>query len=71
MVKFKLKDVMKKRNVNIGQLSEMTGLHRNGISKMVNGKSKGIEFPTLDKLCDALECDVTDLIEYVKENKEK
>ncbi|GAC41607.1 helix-turn-helix domain-containing protein [Paenibacillus popilliae] len=41
------------------------GLHRNGISKLYNGDTNGIQFETLDLLCKSLECTVADLIEYV------
>lgn len=71
MIVIKLRSTMEKRGLNIGTLAERAGMHRNGISKILNGKNSGIEFDTLDKLCTALDCNVQDIIEYVKEEKSK
>ena len=31
------------------------------------GKNKGISMETLEKICDALQCDITDVIELAEE----
>ena len=45
------------------QLAERTGLRRDTISALERGKSQGIEFDTLARLCDALGCMPNDLLE--------
>ena len=50
----------------------MTGISLNALSKM--GKSGGtgakqITYEVLEKLCEALECDIADIIEYIPEKK--
>lgn len=67
MIFIKLKETMLKKNYNIATLAEKAGMHRNGISKILNGKNSGIEFDTLNKLCIALECNVSDIIEFIKD----
>ena len=45
------------------------GLTTNMIANM--GKNKGISMETLEKICDALQCEITDVIELVEpEEKE-
>ena len=67
MIRINLEKVMKEKGYNIGTLANKAGMHRNGISKIINEKNSGIEYETLDKLCTALDCNVGDILEYVKE----
>lgn len=69
MVKFHLSRIMGEKRLKIADLSRMTGLHRNGLTKLYNGDTDGIKFDTLDRLCKALDCTVSDLLEYVPDNK--
>ncbi|WP_391116018.1 helix-turn-helix domain-containing protein [Psychrobacillus sp. L3] len=69
MIIIKLKETMKEKNFNITELAEATGMHRNGISKILNEKNNGIEFDTLNKLCTVLECDVSDIVQFTKDEK--
>ncbi|MFK9120731.1 helix-turn-helix domain-containing protein [Peribacillus frigoritolerans] len=68
MIKVHLSRVMGERKMKISDLANATGLHRNGITKLYNEERKGIEFDTLEKLCDALDCDISDLLEIIKED---
>lgn len=65
MIKIHLSRIMGERRLKISDVSRMTGLHRNGITKLYNEETDGIKFDTLDKLCKALDCEVSDLIEYI------
>ncbi|MGX2959514.1 helix-turn-helix domain-containing protein [Peribacillus sp. JNUCC 23] len=67
MIKVHLSRVMGERKLKISDVSKMTGLHRNGITKLYNEETDGIKFDTLDKLCEALDCEITDLIERIKQ----
>lgn len=69
MIKINVRNVMKSRNLNIGQLSELTGISRNGISKMLNDKNEGIKYETINSLCKALNCQPGDLFEYIEDEK--
>ncbi|WP_062048670.1 helix-turn-helix transcriptional regulator [Bacillus sp. JCM 19034] len=60
-----LKSVMKKQGYNITKLSNDSGLHRNIISNIINNKTNGIDYSTIDKLCKALNCQVGDLFIYI------
>jgi putative transcriptional regulator len=56
------------KRLNIKILHEKTGLSRTTISQLFNEHARGIEFSTLAKLCDALDCDITEIL--VLEKKE-
>ena len=59
----KLREVMKKNNVSIYWLSKQTGITTATISKLCDQKTSGIRFYVLDKICDALNCEVSDILE--------
>lgn len=53
-------------------LSERVGITMANISILKNGKARAIRFDTLDKICEVLDCQPGDIIEYEKEvNDEK
>lgn len=54
-----------KKIKSIRQLSEETGISRLSLTKIYNGDAKGIEFNTLNTLCNFFECDISDILEYV------
>lgn len=48
--------------VNMKDIHEATGISRTTISNLYNENSKGIQFDTLDKLCNFFNCDVGELL---------
>ena len=63
-------DVMlAKRKMSVTQLSEKVGLSMVNISILKNGRAKGLRFATLNKICEALDCQPGDLIEYRKDEE--
>jgi len=60
-------DVMlAKRKMRVGTLAEKLGITISNISILKNGKAKAIKVATLIKLCDILDCQPGDLLEYRK-----
>ena len=60
-------DVMlAKRKMSVTELSERVGITMANVSILKNGKAKAIRMSTLDKLCEALDCQPGDLLEYRK-----
>ena len=58
-------DVMlAKRKMSVTELSEKVGMTMANISILKNGKAKAIRFATLNKLCEVLECQPGDILEY-------
>lgn len=56
----------KQRNLRQTDLSKMTGISQKALSELETGKSKGISFSTLTKLCDALDVSIDALFELVQ-----
>lgn len=58
-------DVMlAKRKMSVTELSERVGITLPNISVLKNGKAKAIKISTLAKLCEALNCQPGDILEY-------
>jgi putative transcriptional regulator len=58
---------MGKNRYNIQDVFEKTGLARSTISNLYHDRGHRIDFDTVDKLCDLFDCDVSELLERVKE----
>lgn len=60
-------DVMlAKRKMSVTELSERVGITMANISILKNGKAKAFKIQTLDKICEALDCEPGDILEYRK-----
>lgn len=62
MIKINLRVLMAIHKVNMKDIHEATGISRTTISNLYNENSKGIQFDTLDKLCNFFNCDVGELL---------
>ena len=63
-------DVMlAKRKMSVTELSERVGLTLSNLSILKTGKAKAIRFSTLEAICRALDCQPSDILEYVNEEK--
>ena len=58
-------DVMlAKRKMSVTELTEKVGLTMANISLLKNGKVKAIKLSTLNKICEVLQCQPADILEY-------
>ena len=58
-------DVMlAKRKMSVTELSERVGITISNISILKTGKARAIRFTTLEAICEALECQPGDILEY-------
>ncbi len=65
-------DVMlAKRKMSVTELSEKLGITIANVSILKNGKAKAIKIETLNKLCEALDCQPADLLEYRPDDPQK
>ena len=63
-------DVMTaKRKISLNELSERVGLTLSNLSILKTGKAKAIRFSTLEAICRALDCQPSDILEYVNDEK--
>lgn len=62
-------DVMlAKRKMSVTELSEKLDITMANVSILKNGKAKAIRLETLNKLCEILDCQPGDLLEYHPDN---
>ncbi|MCB5239147.1 MULTISPECIES: helix-turn-helix domain-containing protein [Niallia] len=63
-------DVMlAKRKMSVTELSEKVGITMANLSILKNGKAKAIRISTLDAICEALDCQPGDILEYRKDGE--
>lgn len=58
--------MMAKRKISLQQLAVKVELTNSNLSILKTGKAKAIRFSTLEALCEALDCQPGDLLEYVE-----
>ncbi|KIL74639.1 helix-turn-helix domain-containing protein [Pseudobacillus badius] len=58
--------MMAKRKMSLTELSEQLGITMANVSILKTGKAKAIKFSTLEKICEVLECQPGDILEYKK-----
>ena len=68
-IRINLDVVLAKKKMSVTELSERVGITMANISILKNGKAKAIRFTTLDKICEVLECQPGDILEYTKDDK--
>lgn len=61
---FNIDVMLAKRKMSVTELSERVGITMANISILKNGKAKALKVTTLAKLCEALDCQPGDLLEY-------
>ena len=63
-------DVMlAKRKMSMTELSEKVGITMANLSILKNGHARAVRFGTLEKLCEALDCQPGDILEFQKETE--
>ena len=63
----RLDRVMADRKISINELSEKVGVANVNLSKLKNGRVSAIRFSTLEAICDVLDCQPGDILEFVRD----
>ena len=61
----KLDDLLYARRMTLTELSEKIGITLANLSVLKTGKARAIRFSTLEAICEALECQPGDLLEFM------
>ncbi len=69
MIIVNLDVMMAKRKISLGDLADKVGITQANLSILKNGKAKAIRFSTLEKICEVLDCQPSDILEYKKEDE--
>ena len=71
MIKFHVKVMLAKREMTQKELAERTGIRPPTVSAICTGAIKHLPVDALEKICDVLDCQPADLMEYIKEENVK
>ena len=61
-----LEVMMAKRKISSQELAEKIEITNANLSILKTGKAKAVRFSTLEKICDVLECQPGDILEFRK-----
>jgi putative transcriptional regulator len=62
-------DVMlARRKMRLNELSERVGITQSNLSILKQGKAKAIKISTLNTICDVLDCQPADILEYKRDD---
>jgi putative transcriptional regulator len=64
---FNIDVMLAKRKMSVTELADRVGITIANMSVLKNGKAKALKISTLLKLCEALDCQPGDILEYRKE----
>ena len=64
----RLDRVMADRKISLKDLAEQVGIANINLSKIKTGKVSAIRFSTLNAICEALDCQPGDILEFVPDN---
>lgn len=59
--------MMARRKMSLSELAAKMDITLSNLSILKTGKAKAMRFSTLEKLCEVLDCQPADLLEYQKE----
>ena len=62
--------MMAKRKMSLTELSEKVGITMANLSILKKGKAKAIRFSTMEAICEILECQPGDILEFIPEKED-
>lgn len=70
MIMINLDVMLAKRKMSVTELSEKVGITISNISILKNNKAKAIRFETLNSICEVLDCQPADIMEYIPDDED-
>ena len=70
-INIKLKELLEKRGLSKNKLSHKAEMERTQINNYCNNKITRLDTDVLARICTALECEISDLLEFVPNDEEK
>ena len=69
MVRITIDEILKKRKKTKYWLIKNMETSYQSFSKLMNNETTAIEFDTIDRICKLLNCKISDIMEYVKDDE--
>ena len=67
MIVINLDVILAKRKMSLTELSKKVGITMANLTILKKGKARAIRFSTLEAICEALDCQPSDILEYKKD----
>ena len=67
MIKIKLRPLLWDKDITATAVHKATGISQSILSDIMRGKRTNVGLDIINKLCLYLECDISDLLEFIKE----
>lgn len=58
-----------RRKLSVGEFAEQVGISPANVAVLKNGRAKAVRFSTLEAMCEVLDCQPGDLLEWVPEEE--
>ncbi len=58
-----------KRKMSVGEFAERVGISPANVAVLKNGRAKAVRFSTLERMCEVLDCQPGDLLEWAPDNR--
>lgn len=68
MIKSRLSEILGRKRITMSELKKMTGLSRPAIENLYHDRTKSISYDVVNKICWALEIDMSELFEYTSDD---
>ena len=68
-IEVNLNVMLAKRKMSMTELADRVGIALANLSVLKTGKANAIRFSTFEAICEALDCQPGDILEYVKEDE--
>ena len=65
----RLDRVMADRKISLNELADKVGISNVNLSNLKTGKVKAVRFSTLEAICEALDCQPGDILEYKRSDE--
>jgi putative transcriptional regulator len=70
-IRVNLDVMMAKRKISLTELADKVGITLANLSILKTEKAKAIRFSTLNKICEVLECQPGDILEFISNNQQR
>ena len=68
-IRVNLDVMLARRKMSMTTLSDRVGVTMANLSILKNGKARAVRFSTLERICEVLDCQPGDILEYEKEDE--
>ena len=71
MIRIKISDLLGKHKMTQASLARAANIRPATVSKMYYEESKRLDISQLNRICDVFNCEISDLLEYIPDDKQK